>query len=82
MKQKEHKSRNRLEGSIQHVGDLPFEVAFRRFRKKIEDSGLLRELKDRMHYEKPTTARKAKKNAARRRWERELQKQQLPKKNY
>lgn len=75
-------SKNKLSGTYVQTNDLPFEVAFRRFRNKIEDSGLLRELRDRQHYEKPTTVRKAKKNAARRRWQRELQKQQLPNKNY
>jgi len=77
-----NKPRTLAPGSFVNSQDLPFEVALRRFRKKVEDSGLIKELRERMHYEKPTTVRKAKKNSAKRRWERELQKQQLPNKNY
>ncbi|MFH1355064.1 MAG: 30S ribosomal protein S21 [Candidatus Omnitrophota bacterium] len=34
--------------------DEPFEVALRRFKKKIEQEGILREVRDRKHYEKPS----------------------------
>jgi small subunit ribosomal protein S21 len=56
----------------------PVEKALRRFKKKIQDSGLLQELRDREFYEKPTTARKRKKSAAKNRWQKELRKQALP----
>jgi small subunit ribosomal protein S21 len=46
------------------------------------DSGLLNELRERETYEKPTTARKKKKAAARNRHRKELSKQSLPKKLY
>lgn len=75
-------TKNNLDGSIVYTGDLPFEVAFRKFRKKIESSGLLRDLRDREHYIKPTTARKQKKAAAKKRWEREVAKTKLPPKNF
>jgi small subunit ribosomal protein S21 len=74
--------RNNLDGNTVHVGDQPFEVAFRKFRKKIETGGLLRELRDREHYVKPTTNRKQKKAAAIKRWEREVAKTKLPPKMY
>jgi small subunit ribosomal protein S21 len=60
----------------------PVERALRRFKKKIQDSGLLLELREREFYEKPTTERKRKKSAAKNRWQKELRKQQLPKKMY
>lgn len=60
----------------------PVDRALRRFKKKIQDSGLLQELRDREHYEKPTTERKRKKSAAKNRWQKELRKQALPKKMY
>ena len=63
-------------------GPYGFDNAFRKFRKKVESSGLLREMQERMHYEKPTTVRKQKKNAAKKRWKRELAKTQMPKKLY
>lgn len=56
--------------------------ALRKFKKKIMDSGLLNELREREFYEKPTTERKRKKNQAKRRWERQIASQQLPKKLY
>ena len=58
------------------------EKAMRKFKKKVLESGLLRELKERETYEKPTTARKKKKAAAKNRWQKQLRSQQLPKKLY
>ena len=40
--------------------DEPFEVALRRFKKKIEQEGILREVRDRKHYEKPSERRRKK----------------------
>jgi small subunit ribosomal protein S21 len=60
----------------------PVERALRRFKKKIQDSGLLQDLKEREFYEKPTTTRKRKKSAAKNRWKKELAKQALPPKLY
>jgi small subunit ribosomal protein S21 len=34
--------------------DESFESALRRFKRKIEDEGILKELRDRKHYEKPS----------------------------
>lgn len=56
--------------------------ALRRFKRKIEDSGLLDELRSREFYEKPTTERKRKKSAAVNRYKKKLEKDQLPKKMY
>lgn len=54
----------------------------RRFKKKIEDSNLLNTLRQKEFYEKPTTARKRAKGAAKARWRKKLKDQQLPKKMY
>ena len=56
--------------------------ALRRFKKKIDDSGLLEELRQREFYEKPTTERKRKAGAAKARWNKKLREQQLPKKMF
>ena len=56
--------------------------ALRKFKKKITENRLLEELKERAHYEKPTTERKRKKGAAQARWRKKLRDQQLPKKLY
>ena len=56
--------------------------ALRRFKKKVEESGLLDDLRAKEFYEKPTTERKRKKGAAKARWRKKLRDQQLPKKMY
>lgn len=56
--------------------------ALRRFKRKIEDSGLLDTLRQKEFYEKPTTKRKRKKSAAVNRYKKKLEKEQLPKKMY
>lgn len=52
--------------------------ALRRFKKKVEDSGILESLRKKEFYEKPTTERKRKKGAARARWAKKLREQTLP----
>jgi len=56
--------------------------ALRRFKKKIEDSGLLEELRKREFYEKPTTERKRRAGAAKARWQKKLRENALPKKMF
>jgi small subunit ribosomal protein S21 len=56
--------------------------ALRRFKKKIEEAGLLDRLRELEFYEKPTTARKRKAGAAKARWRKKLRDQELPKKMY
>ena len=65
---------------IVHDGNT--ERALRKFKKKVTESGLLQNLREREFYEKPTTARKKAKNAAKRRWQKKLQSESLPKKLY
>jgi small subunit ribosomal protein S21 len=52
--------------------------ALRRFKKKVEESGVLDVLRQKEFYEKPTTERKRKKGAAKARWRKKLRDQQLP----
>ena len=40
--------------------DESFESALRRFKKKIEEEGILREVRDRKHYQKPSEIRRKK----------------------
>ena len=60
----------------------PFEVAMRRFKRIIEKTGLLTELRAREFYEKPTQERKRKLAAAVKRQHKRLRSQQLPAKMY
>jgi small subunit ribosomal protein S21 len=73
----------RLTGNTVFVKDNEnINQALRRFKKKIDDSGLLEELRSREFYEKPTTERKRKAGAAKARWNKKLREQQLPKKMF
>lgn len=63
-----------------YVKNENVEQALRKLKKKIQDSGLLQELRDREAYEKPTITRKRKASAAKQRWRKKLSSQQLPKK--
>ncbi len=60
----------------------PFEVAIRRFKRAIEKTGLLTELRAREFYEKPTAERKRKKAAAVKRHYKRVRSMQLPKRRY
>jgi small subunit ribosomal protein S21 len=56
--------------------------ALRRFKKKVEESGVLEAVRLKEFYEKPTTERKRKKGAAVARWRKQLRDNQLPKKMF
>ena len=60
----------------------PFEVALRRFKRTVEKTGLLTELRAREFYEKPTAYRKRKLAAAVKRHYKRLRSQTLPPKLY
>jgi small subunit ribosomal protein S21 len=62
------------------VVDGKVEQALRKFKKKIQEDGLLDDLRSRETYEKPTTERKRKKGSARARLRKRLRDQSLPKK--
>lgn len=72
----------KLRGRSVIVQDNNVERALRKFKKKIQLSGILDDLRDKEFYEKPTTQKKRKKSAAKNRWEKKLAGQQLPKKLY
>jgi ribosomal protein S21 len=64
------------------VQDGNTEKALRKFKKKITDSGLLQEVRDRQEFVKPTLRRKLAKSQAKRRWQKYLRDQSLPKKDF
>lgn len=71
-----------LSGTTVIVTDDNFEKAMRKFKKKVAESGILQDLRERECYEKPTIARKKAAGAARNRWLRKLEAEALPKKLY
>ena len=60
----------------------PFDVALRRFKRTIDKTGLLTELRAREFYEKPTSERKRKLAAAVKRHYKRIRSQTLPPKLY
>lgn len=58
------------------------ERALRRLKKKIMNLGTLQDVRDKEFYTKPTEKRKLKKAAAKKRWQKQLASQTLPKKLY
>jgi small subunit ribosomal protein S21 len=71
-----------LKGKKVIVQDGNTEKALRKFKKIIQDSGLLKELQDRQQFVKPTIQRKIAKAQAVKRWKRYLKSQELPPRNY
>jgi len=60
----------------------PVEVALRRFRRSIESTGLIKELRARTAYETPTAKRKRKKAAAVARLRKQIKRSLPPRKLY
>jgi len=60
-------------GTTVEVRNDDFGRALRTFSKKVQDSGLLKEVKDRMAYEKPAVGKQRMKKQARKRWERTVE---------
>jgi small subunit ribosomal protein S21 len=68
--------------SIRVKENEPFEVAIRRFKRAVEKTGLLTELRAREFYEKPTAERKRKAAAAVKRHHKRIRSMTLPPKLY
>ena len=64
------------------VHDGNVEKALRKLKKKVSETGLLQEVRDRQEFVKPTVKRKLAHGQAKRRWKKYLREQQLPPKMY
>lgn len=73
---------NKLRGRSVLVQDNNVERALRKFKKKVQNSGILDDLRAKEFYEKPTTTKKRKASAAKNRWQKKLDSSALPKKLY
>ena len=65
--------------SLKHK-DERFDSLFRRFKKAVDRDGLIQEVRDREHFEKPSLKRKREKAAAKKRCYREQQAKSVIKK--
>jgi small subunit ribosomal protein S21 len=79
---KNYNNNKLIKGLSVEVKDGNINVALRKLKKKMDETGKLIDYVDRQFYEKPTAERKRKKDAAKARWRKHLREQQLPKKNY
>jgi len=70
--------RDYLMSTVKVKENEPFDVALRRFKRLVEKTGLLNDLRAREFYEKPTWERKRKAAAAVKRQYRRLRDQMLP----
>ncbi|GAB4298061.1 MAG: 30S ribosomal protein S21 [Pseudomonadota bacterium] len=62
--------------SVRVKENEPFDFALRRFKRSCEKAGVLAEVRERQHYEKPTSIRKRQKAAAVKRQQKKVQRQQ------
>ncbi len=62
----------KIKGNRVEVRDGQFERALKKFKKKVDESGVLKDVRKHEFYEKPCQERKAKKAAARKRWLKKL----------
>lgn len=67
-----------IKGRRVQVHDNNVERAIRKLKKKVTDTGILQEVRDRQEFVKPTAKRKIAKSQAKRRWKKYLRDQQLP----
>lgn len=67
------KGGNQSKGLMVEVHGDDFNRALRTFSKKVQDSGILKEVKERMTYEKPAVEKQRMKKQARKRWEKQVE---------
>ena len=65
---------NDLKGLTVEVRNGDFNGAIRKFRKKVQEAGIIQEIRERQHYVKPSEQRKRAKAAGRARWLKKLRK--------
>ena len=76
MRQQKNRRRdnNEKSGLSVEVRNGDFNFALRKFKKKVQESGILQELREREYYTKPSLKRKKAKAAGRARWLKKLEK--------
>jgi len=72
MKYKKPNTEHSLQGLYVEVKNNDFSRAYRKFKKKVTEDGILQELRGKEYFEKPSIKRKRAKAAARARWLKKL----------
>ncbi len=68
-----YRETKRQRGIVVEVRNDDFSRALRTWSKKVQDTGLLKEVKERMAYEKPAVRKQRMVKQARKRWERAVE---------
>lgn len=71
-----------MAGRSVQVKDGQVDKAIRKLKKKVNNSGILQEVRKRQEYVKPSTKRKLAKGAAKSRWRKKVAQDKLPPKFY
>lgn len=71
-----------MAGRTVQVRDGQVDKALKKFKKKVNNSGILMEVRNRQEYVKPSTKKKLARNAAKKRWQKIVSQQKLPPKFY
>ena len=71
-----------MAGRTVRVQDGNVDKAIRKLKKKVNNSGILQEVRKREHYVKPSTKRKLARGAAKSRWRKKVNQDKLPPKFY
>jgi small subunit ribosomal protein S21 len=71
-----YQNESNFKGLSVEVKNGDFNKALRIFKKKVQEDGILQELREREHYTKPSELRKRAKAAGRARWLKKLRKQE------
>lgn len=71
-----------LNGRTVILHDDNIDKAMRKFKKKVAEDGILQTLQDKQCFIKPTVRKKLAKGQAKKRWERYLNSQKLPTKQF
>ena len=75
--------KNKLQGrSVTSRENENINQLLRRFKKKVEESNVLEDLRENEFYDKPSIVRKKAKSAAKARWQKKLRDNKLPPKLY
>jgi small subunit ribosomal protein S21 len=69
-------------GRTVQVKDGNVDKALRKLKKKVNNSGILMEVRERQQYVKPSTQRKLAQGAAKSRWRKKVAQDKLPKKYF
>lgn len=70
-----NRNNQQVDGLTVTVRNGDFNGALRRFKKKVQEAGIIQEIKRRKEYEKPSTKRAKAKAAGRARWLKKVRKQ-------